>query len=316
MTLNHGTAGIMSIGVWKESRYQPEASARATTIPRLRFGLVWVVLAVCLSLGRAAAIQGQGRPPSQADQVPSLDSGWLAHVRDDTPFGNWRLIAPEEIPAEERDEERVFWQAVLAATRTPAEAFAQAALNQRHLTFGHLYAEPAKYRGQVVHIEGRLARLKQLDPPHWIQLKDIHVLFEAWIYLNQPGTHPVCVLLPHQPDGIEPGDGLNHRVAVDGYFFKRYRYISGRLDQAGKNVPLNTVLLIAPNAKLITAAGPARDLSSAPTAGWTWLVGAAMMAVLLMVGLVWWLRRGDRQVRIRLDAMKNEGQPCVAPGHR
>ncbi len=50
--------------------------------------------------------------------------------------------------------------------------------------------------------------------------------------------------------------------------------------------------------------------------GWTWLAGLVAGAVLLMISLVCWFRRGDRQVRIRLDAMKNEGLPCVAPGHK
>ncbi len=220
-----------------------------TTLARLRFGLVSFFFL-------AAFVHAQDQPPPVADQVPALDSEWLGHVHDDTPFGNWRLAAPVEIPTEERDQENVFWQAVLAASKVPAEAFAQAAGKQRHLTFGHLYAEPAKYRGLVVHIEGRLARLKKLDPPHWVQLKDIYDLYEAWIYVNQPGAHPVCVIMPHQPDGIEPGDGLDFRVAVDGYFFKRYRYISGRLDQEGKNVSLSTVLLIAPTAKLTAAVAP------------------------------------------------------------
>ncbi|HYV40015.1 MAG TPA: hypothetical protein VE988_30295 [Gemmataceae bacterium] len=231
------------------------------------------------------------------DSVPMLDPSLLVGVRDDQPFGNWEQALPLEVPAEARDEDAIYWKAVIFSSITATEAFARAAEQNRHLTFGHLYGEPAKYRGQVVHIEGRLVRLKQLDPPRHAP---ISVLYEAWIYLDQPGTHPVCVVLAHKPAGIELGDNLNRRVAVDGYFFKRYGYLSGRLDSAGNNVALNTILLIAQTAALQER--PIAIGSTALGAGWYWLGGLVIVGAVLTLAMTWWFRHNDRQIQTQVQS--------------
>src|SRR5207249_11825453 len=145
-------------------------------------------------------------PPLFADKVPPLSPRRLSGVRDDKPFLDYQKHAPEELPADVRDESAVYWQAVGYAAKVPAAAFAKAAEPNRHLTFGHLYGEPAKYRGRVVHFEGRLVLLKQLDPPPAVQAKGIAVVYEAWVYLDQPGIHPLCVIVPHKPAGVAVGD--------------------------------------------------------------------------------------------------------------
>ena len=89
-------------------------------------------------------------PPLFADKVPPLSPRRLSGVRDDKPFLDYQKHAPEELPADVRDESAVYWQAVGYAAKVPAAAFARAAEPNRHLTFGHLYGEPAKYRGRVV----------------------------------------------------------------------------------------------------------------------------------------------------------------------
>jgi hypothetical protein len=249
---------------------------------------------------------GQGmQPPAVRDaDVPSLKQTWLGAVRDDTAFGNFERVAPDEMPAEARDEEAAFWQAVEFADLTPLDTFRQAASKNAHLTFGHLYGEPAKYRGQVVQFQGRLVRLKRLDPPHHAQLRGIPVLYEAWIYLTQPGSHPLCVIMPRQPDGILVGDGLNHHVTVFGYFFKRYRYLSGRLDPAGNNVALSTVMLICPTATLAATDGPPPQASTSAGPWWPWLVGFAAVIVVLMGCLTWWFRHQDQKVRTELERLR------------
>jgi hypothetical protein len=244
-------------------------------------------------------------PPPRLDKVPALNRGRLDKVKDDAAFANFATVAPEEIPREALAEDAVFWQAVAYAAKVPAEVFAAAARGNRQLTFGHLYTEPAKYRGAVVHFEGRLQRLKRLDPPAHAQRKGVAVLYEAWIFLDQPGTHPICVLVPHKPAGLQEGDNLRQRVAVDGYFFKRYQYISGRLDENKNNVALNTLALIAPT--LVEVERPAGSgWGAAGSATWLgWIFGFVGGVVVLLVGLAWWFRRNDRKVRARLQAVRD-----------
>jgi hypothetical protein len=255
-------------------------------------------------------------PPLVLDRVPPLSPARLDSVEDDKPFAHHDRAIPEDVPAKVRDEDAVYWQAVRNAALIPADVFTRAAEKNRHLTFGHLYENPRRYRGEVVAFDGRLVRLKRLDPPHHAQRRGIRALYEAWVYLDQPGSHPVCVVMPHKPDGIDEGDNLNHRVSVAGYFFKRYRYISGRLDAAGNNVALNTVLLIAPTCLAIGPA-PTRGTSLGGGPLWPWAVGFGGVVVAFMIGMTWWFRRNDRLVQARLQAVRANpfpeggGEPTV-----
>jgi hypothetical protein len=242
-------------------------------------------------------------PPLTLDTAPRLCARRLAAVRDDRSFPSDERKLPEELPPEVRAEDAVYWQAVFYAAKVPTPAFARAAAPNRYLTFGHLYTEPAKYRGKVVHFQGRLVRLKRLDPPQYARDRGIEALYEAWIYLDQPGAHPICAIVPHQPAGVDVGDSLRVRVEVDGYFFKRYRYVSGRLDEDGNNVPLSTVLLIGPT--LTVQAAPRVGSSSLVGGSFLpWIIGFAVGVVLIMVGMTWWFRRSDHLVQGRLQAVR------------
>jgi hypothetical protein len=243
-------------------------------------------------------------PPPLLDRVPQLSPARLGGVRDDTWFGRFDHAMPEEVPKEARDEDWVYWQAVFFAWRLPAQVFAKESAENRFLTFGHLYEEPAKYRGKVVHVEGRLLRLKRLDPPLHVQLRGLKVLHEAWIALDRPtGAHPVCVIVAHPPEGIEPGEDLNRRVTADGYFFKRYRYISGRMDKAGNNQVLNTLLIISPTLAAQATRAPVESSAGLPVL-WPWAAGFGSLVGVLLAWMIWWMRRSDRRVRARLAAVR------------
>jgi hypothetical protein len=257
------------------------------------------IIGLLLMMAMSAA--GLSQLSASFENVPALEAVLLSSVRDDTPFGNWQQAMPWEIPAEAKDEHTAYWQAVINAARTTPTVFAQAAEQNRQLTFGHCYSEPSKYRGQVLHLEGRLARLKQLDPPNSAKKDGVAVLYEAWIYLDQPGTHPVCVILPQKPDGIEPGENLNRRITVDGYFFKRYRYLSGRLDAAGNNIALNTILLIAPT--LLPKERPVATASAGLGQAWLWLGCIAGAGVVLILAMTWWFRHNDRQIQTHVQSI-------------
>jgi hypothetical protein len=238
-------------------------------------------------------------PPLALNTVPPLNPRRLAAVSDDDSFEN---DSRKQQPGV-RAEDALFWQAVLYTAKVPAGVFAKAALVNRHLTYGHLYTEPAKYRGLVVHFSGRLVKLKRLDPPADVRARGIDVLYEGWIFLDQPGIHPLCVVVPRVPSDVSIGDDLNARVDVDGYFFKRYGYVSGRLNDDGDNIPLKTVLLIAPTLTR-KANSSASVLLPGGNSLFGWILGFGLAVVLFMVGLTWWFRRHDRLVRARLESVR------------
>jgi hypothetical protein len=258
----------------------------------------------------AAALRVQGfdldlwyEPPSLLDRVPPLNSQRLGAVRDDTSFAHDENKVPAEFSPQERDEDVLYWQAILYASKVPAAVFAKAAQGNRYLTFGHLYTEPAKYRGKVVHVSGRLGRLKRLDPPADVRGRGITALYEGWLFLDQAGAHPVCVIMPQAPVGVAPGDDLSVRVTVDGYFFKRYRYISSRLNDEGDNIALRTVMLIAPTVTVKTPPPATWSLSSGGSL-FGWILGFGALVAVFMVSMTWWFRRNDGLVQARLQAVR------------
>ena len=94
--------------------------------------------------------------PATGQVVPAkpFDRDLLVGIEDRAPVRN----------ADENEYEyRSYNQVLLEASRVSPAGLAAGA---RHdLTYAHLFEEPAKYRGQVVHLSGRLRRLRQFDAP-------------------------------------------------------------------------------------------------------------------------------------------------------
>jgi hypothetical protein len=101
------------------------------------------------------------------------------------------------------------------------------------------------------------------------------------------------VLFPILAKGLEPADHMDRPVEFDGYLIYLYRYRSGRGD-------LNTPLLIGPTVKLRAAVGGDRPRVVVPPEILYIVVGFMGTVVLVVLGLSWWFRRGDRKIRDHL----------------
>jgi hypothetical protein len=110
--------------------------------------------------------------------------------------------------------------------------------------------------------------------------------------------------MPQAPVGVAPGDDLNVRATVDGYFFKRYRYISSRLNDEGDNIALKTVMLIAPTVTVKTPP-PSGSLSSGGSL-FGWFLGFGALVAVFMVSMTWWFRRNDALVQARVQAVRSD----------
>jgi hypothetical protein len=199
--------------------------------------------------------------------------------------------------AQEDPEEAAAYADTLAAAHRASPA-ALAQLSRRDVTFAHLFEEPQNYRGQVIHVEGRLRRVRRFDAPKFIEeAHGIKVLYEGWLFEPDVyGANPRCAIFTHLPDGIVVAEDTDYRVAFDGYFFKRYRYKAG---DGWRDAPL----FIAPTLTLSPSSSASRISSNPFSAGTlaTGFVGliAATAGLALLLG--WWYCRGDRQVRARLS---------------
>jgi len=243
--------------------------------------------------------------PFEPDQHQPIEKAepLLAHliqgVRDDKPFAkNWY---------EDEDEQFAFSKVLYVASGISAEAFRKGA--RKDLTYVHVFNQPSKYRGQVVHVEGTLRQLWRLDPPLTAKAAGVANMYEGWI--SDPrrfGANPWCVVFTDLPSGIAPGEDLHYPVSFDGYFFKRYRYALDGTSKVTKpkdwpRVPMligRTVTLTGP-----PAAGDAPDFDWAGSLLPIFLgIVACSIAVAFVLGYLF--RRADRKVQQRIAAIAQQ----------
>lgn len=253
-------------------------TAAAMKDPMGTLGILWA--ARSLSLWEATAALPQVHAAAASDRAPRIDPDLLAGIED---------RAPVRSAAENYNEAQAYTYLLVQANATPVAAFAKSARSD--LTFAHLFEEPSKYRGQVVHIEGRLGRLRRFDAPRLAVKQGVPVLYEGWIFGDAYFSNPYCVIATEMPPSIPLGETLNHRVAFDGYFFKRYRYQAG---DGWRDAPLLIGHILLERER-IPAGNPSVDWFA------QWLLPALIAvlgaSVLLVAILHWWFRRSDRRVR-------------------
>ena len=265
----------------------------------------------------APAKEGEDNPQifrDEHDIVPPLNQQLLDRVMDSRGLPT----LPEHPPGEKDkakytaylqllDEDQAYCEAVIKASRCSTKAFADSA--RPDLTYAHLFNEPRKYRGQVVHFDGRLKRVRRFDPPLMLVQAGVKDLYEGWMFSSERyGANPVCLVFTELPPGIKVAEETWYPVSFDGYFFKKYRYSAGdtRPGQA-REVPL--VVGRAPVVQESAAA-------EAPASPWTWSHSMLLALLVLVFGtlalgfaLHWWFRRGDNRVRRRLAEAPREFVP-------
>ncbi len=159
------------------------------------------------------------------------------------------------------------------------------------------------YQYQLVWFEGRLKRLRRMEPSKPLKNAGIADLYEAWVF-PRAGADPICVVLTQLPAGVEPSIEYipPKPVTFAGYSFKLFHYESTATDpkDATKHVVRKAPLLIA---KSVTV-GPEPDSDG----GKPWREGflPGMLAIvggIAVVGLALtvWFRRGDKKVRKQME---------------
>jgi hypothetical protein len=263
----------------REPSKEAVATAAAAAAMRSPAGVLGIIQAgETLSVWEPPATRKVASP---MDQAPAIDPDLLAGIEDKAEMRN---------AAENYNEAWAYSYLLVQANATSAEALAKSA--RKDLTFAHLFEEPSKYRGQVVHIEGRLKRLRRFDAPRLAAKQGVPVIYEGWIFGDAYGSNPYCVIATALPNSTPLGETVEQRVSFDGYFFKRYRYKAG---DGWRDAPLLIGHSLSeresPNATSESDVGYLLPL----------LIAVVVGTVLLVIGLNWWFRRGDRQLRAHLD---------------
>jgi hypothetical protein len=173
---------------------------------------------------------------------------------------------------------------------------------RRDVTFTHLFEDPDKYRGAIVRAEGRLLRVNRYDPPFEAREASVFNLYEAWIFPEQFGSHPFCVLFTEWPADL-PRSLLGQQkiqtpltVRLDGYFFKKLRYSAN-----GRGGEREAPLVIGHGLSVVSAA------AEEPPVTHSWVnnlvyVFLGLVAALLfgVIGLTYWFRKTDNDIHKRL----------------
>lgn len=198
--------------------------------------------------------------------------------------------APVRSKEENEEEFLAYCDALVTVSQAPPAALARQ--GRRDLTFAHLFEQPAVYRGEVVHVEGALVRLRHFQAPEFTWSQGVRDLYEGWIFdAATYGANAMCVVFTELPPGLGVAEKTERHVAFDGYFFKRYRYKAG---DGWRDAPL---LVGRAPILLDSRPPPRRSLSAAML--WSF-VGAIGGIAALIGGLAWWYRRGDRRFHARL----------------
>jgi len=202
--------------------------------------------------------------------------------------------APVRGERENRDEALAFDYAVNFASRVPAGVFAAAARRDR--SFAQLLGpEAARYRGEVVRVEGRLKRVRDIGPTPGLAADGVARLYEGWIFSEVYREFSYCVLFTELPAGLGVAESLDHRVAFDGFFFKVYRFEAG-------DGPRRAPLLIGRSLQLSPA--PANSSLWPAVAAAPVVIAVVAAALLGGVALALWLRHGDAEARARIRAAR------------
>jgi hypothetical protein len=241
-----------------------------------------LILALFISPIRAWAVE----PP--AGLPDGVDREILAGVED---------RAPVRSANENYYEAQAYGYLLVKAHNTPGSLLEKAA--RRDLSFVHLFEEPEKHRGKLIHLEGRLKRLTHFDPPQLTLKEGVQTLFEGWVFTETSYSNPYCVVFSELPTALHPGEKLEDHVTFDGFFFKRYRYKAA--DGHWRDAPL----LIGKELKPAQAALSSQNY---PAHWFSGLFLPGFLAVLattaaLTLCLAWWFRRGDRGVQARLHRL-------------
>jgi hypothetical protein len=187
----------------------------------------------------------------------------------------------------------------VASVARPEDLAADA---RRDVRYFDLLGDPARYRGQVIHIEGTLRmvnRFEMHEPP-----PGVDQFYMGWFVAGRADLDQVyCVLFHELPPGFPPEkDWLQHYIArakFDGYFLKVLLAQDAK-DRRGRLVPVLVGRTVIAPAVARTQEG-ANWLSMGVTA-------VFIAAVFVCVVAVFLYRRGDRRMSDRLAALRKRAR--------
>ncbi len=229
------------------------------------------------------------------DEVRPIPPWMLGFVKDNTGM-------TQEIGDQEQD---AYFTMLIFANRTSPKALDLAGRANKGADWAHVFRDPEDYRGDIVHFEGSLKKLREFKPQPMAAQGGVRKHYEGFMYADVLEMDPVIFAITELPKGLEPGDHLDAKVGLSGYFFKKFRYTA--VDTKKTNKDRLAPLVIGRTLTLLTEPAAAEP---PPDSEWVNWLGPAFfgfigltVAILFAVG--YWFRRGDWRVRGRVLAIRH-----------
>jgi hypothetical protein len=245
---------------------------------------------------------------SEADQVklPTDLYECFHRVDDEAPLKN-------EI--ENEFEHQAYCLTLIYAHRIPLDVLARQSLKE--VPFANLVRDHIRrsYRNELIHVEGKLVRIRPLIKPPQMVKGDIKVkeIYEGWLFpKDDPNFSPITIVFTELPPELKIGDNLNYWVTFDGYYFKLMEYESQLKRASGSNIRKLAPLLLGHSPQI----APAPESTSWLSFPETFVpIVILVIGVILMTtfGLTMWFRRGDRQVRSQITHIQSSTNPFENP---
>ena len=296
----------------------------------------WTIVLLCAAAGGPARGQEPGQTPRPAatdpvreptdEELVRLDKTlpeW-ASVKDDAPFVYAGKLQMDAVRMRRALEEEKAYNYVLGvAHRQPVERLRKCSL--KNVPLENLFHDIRQdYLRELIHLDGQLALVTRMKPTDDLrEASGIENLYEAWVFvrgLDLPKL--VCVVVSELPDGVEPGENQNVRVAFDAYYFKLWHYETRKVKDPSKD-PEKHEWHRAPLflGRTFEVTGPVAAEATYTPGMLYGLVGGLAALVLAGLGMALWFRRGDRHIQATarqklVGGVSFENDPAPGPVNR
>jgi len=294
-------------------------------LPQVAIGMT---VAACLIFGSAAlappgSVTGSPESTTPIETVPALPPAKPSlrfPDRDKRSSREVKDFTPVRGLGESEDEHTTYINLLLHVRNFTADELL--AGGRKDVSYADLMAEDEdhrdSYRYELIRFEGRLTRLKRIEPYPELVAQGVTEQYEAWVTTTKEAKQ-LCVILLEAPAGVEPNIDINPSRAVTfaGYFFKDLLFESGeKASKTDMHVKRKAPLIFA---KSMTAA-PLSD-SDAGNIWRTSFLPAVLTTIglltMFVLGLTWYFRRGDRVSKRAVEAKKLnpfDGPTQIPPG--
>lgn len=245
-------------------------------------------------IGRTFRVVSTAPPPanpnlSEAEQVALPGREFFSNVKDRRPLASH---------GENYDEYLAYTFVFEKIMQFSPEMLARN--SRRDVAYADLINEirDPEYLRKLLHVEGRIVRIRQRDASEYLKIPSVEKFYEAWMIHEKNSQHLIVVAFTELPEGMEVGEKVNYNVAIDGYYFKLLGYRSQEKDQKGKDVWRVAPLLVARRPILLGDPTPSDSLSEAAVVVVIGIIGIAIIAISLVI----WFRVGDRRTKAKVQA--------------